>query len=75
MLKSSTPTIIYLSSNPWPGHHGDTQGWGAPDLSDDQEWAPAPTYTWPWAPPFALNISAFAMNRQSDRGTLYMVEK
>ena len=27
-----------------PGHHGDTQGWGAPVLSDDQEWAPAPTY-------------------------------
>jgi hypothetical protein len=32
-----------------PGHHGDTQGWGAPDLSDDQGWAPAPTY--PWASP------------------------
>ena len=36
-----------------PGHHGDTQGWGAPDLSDDQVWAPAPTY--PWASPFVLN--------------------
>ena len=26
------------------GHYGDTQGLGAPDLSDDQGWAPAPTY-------------------------------
>ena len=53
-----------------PGHHGDTQGWGAPDLSDDQGWAPAPTY--PWASPFVLNISAFAINRQSVRGTLWL---
>ena len=38
-----------------PGHHGDTQGWGAPDLSDNvnQGWAPALTYH--WAPPFVLN--------------------
>ena len=28
---------------------GDDLGWGAPDLSDDQGWAPAPTY--PWASP------------------------
>ena len=54
-----------------PGHHGDTQGWGAPDLSDDQGWAPAPTYH--WAPPFVLNICAFAMNRLSARHI--MVEK
>ena len=27
-----------------PRHHRDTQGRGAPDLSDDQGWAPAPTY-------------------------------
>ena len=53
-----------------PGHHGDTQGWGAPDLSDDQEWAPAPTY--PWASPFVLNISTFAINRQPVRGTLWL---
>ena len=52
------------------GHHGGTKGWGAPDLSDDQGWAPAPTY--PWAPPFVLNISAFAINRQSVRGTLWL---
>ena len=52
-----------------PGHHGETQGWGAPDLSDDQVWAPAPTY--PWAP-FVLNICAFAINRQSVRGTSWL---
>ena len=37
-----------------PGHHGDAQESGAPDLSDDQGWAPAPTY--PWASPFVINI-------------------
>ena len=38
--------IMSLSRNPkgggnlhTPGHHGDTQGWGAPELSDDQRWA------------------------------------
>ena len=38
-----------------PGHHGDTQGWGALDLSDDQGWAPGgplPPPTSPWASPF-----------------------
>ena len=47
-----------------PGHHGDTQGWGASDLSDDQGWAPAPTYT--WASPFVLNISAFVRSGAVD---------
>ena len=54
-----------------PGHHGDTQGWGAPDLSDDQGWALALMITYPWASPFVLNICAFAINRQSVRGTLW----
>ena len=53
-----------------PGHHSDTQGLGAPDLSDGQGVAPALIF--PWASSFLLNKSALTINRQSVRGMLWL---
>ena len=49
-----------------PGHHRDTQGWGAPDPSDDQGWALPPLTPRHHRP--VLNIRLLLSNRLSVRG-------